>query len=116
MRKFDTVCEVNGSQSVRPITESLPAALAEEGISMRELARRTRRRFNWGSPWSIAGLCSGEFTPSRRGMEVIAATLKVDPRYFAEYRLLTARDLLNPEEVGLEKALRNLEASPRLIR
>jgi hypothetical protein len=43
-------------------------------------------------------------------MELIARACGVDPNYFAEHRLAVAMRELDPEEVGLERALRNLNA------
>jgi hypothetical protein len=43
-------------------------------------------------------------------MELIAQACGVEPDYFAEYRLAVAMRELDPNEVGLEQALGNLNA------
>ena len=48
--------------------------------------------------------------PSMRAMELIAQACGVEPDYFAEYRLAVAMRELDPNEVGLEQALANLNA------
>ena len=45
-----------------------------------------------------------------RSMELIAQACDVDPEYFAEHRLAKAMRELDPNEVGLEQALENLNA------
>ena len=42
-------------------------------------------------------------------VEEIAHAAGVDPAYFAEYRLMQARQLFDPREVGFDKALENLQ-------
>lgn len=98
----------------RPFAAALDDLLAEREWSNRHLAVLTRQRFDWGSHGTINFLINGELAPSRRAMEVIASVLEVSPYHFAEYRLLRARDQLDPDRVGLEAALQNLAASPRL--
>jgi transcriptional regulator with XRE-family HTH domain len=55
-------------------------------------------------------LANGHDRPSIRAMELIARACGIDPDYFAEYRLAIAMRELDPEEVGLEQALANLNA------
>jgi transcriptional regulator with XRE-family HTH domain len=55
-------------------------------------------------------LANGHDRPSVRAMELIAKACGIDPSYFAEYRLAIAMRELDPEEVGLEQALANLNA------
>jgi len=43
-------------------------------------------------------------------MELIAKVCEVEPEYFAEYRLAMAMRDLDPNQVGLEQALANLNA------
>lgn len=100
----------------RPFAAALDDLLAERDWSNRHLAVTTRQRFDWGSHGTINFLINGELAPSRRAMEVIAAVLEIQPRYFAEYRLLQARDQLDPERVGLDDALANLADCPHLDR
>jgi transcriptional regulator with XRE-family HTH domain len=55
-------------------------------------------------------LANGHDKPSRRAMDLIAQACGVEPDYFAEYRLAVAMRELDPDEVGLEQALVNLNA------
>ena len=55
-------------------------------------------------------LANGHDKPSMRSIELIAQACHVDPEYFAEYRLAKAMRELDPNEVGLEQALENLNA------
>ncbi len=55
-------------------------------------------------------LANGHDKPSMRAMELIAHACGVEPEYFAEYRLAVAMRELDPNEVGLERALENLNA------
>jgi transcriptional regulator with XRE-family HTH domain len=55
-------------------------------------------------------LANGHDRPSSRAMELIARACGVDPEYFAEYRLVLAMRELDPDEVGFEQALKNLNA------
>lgn len=96
-------------QSEQPLPKTLRKLLEEEGISQRELARRTRRH-GWGSVPAINMLCLGKLAPTIEAMEAIATALKINPDTFAEYRLATVRRDLDPEKVGLRKALRSLES------
>ena len=78
-----------------------------EPISGAELARRVRER-GWGSQWTVSVLMRGELKPTMHAMENIAAVLDEKPEFFAEYRLAKARQRLDPNVVGLRKALKNL--------
>ncbi len=55
-------------------------------------------------------LANGHDKPSMRAMELIARACSVAPDYFAEYRLAVAMRDLDPDVVGLEQALENLNA------
>lgn len=52
---------------------------------------------------------SGERQPSIGLMQQVASLLKVDPSYFAEYRLAQAQRQFDVGEVGWETAMKNLE-------
>jgi hypothetical protein len=52
----------------------------------------------------------GERPPAPKVVEAVSDALSVAPEEFTEYRLWTARRQLDPQEVGLEQAVRNLEA------
>lgn len=100
----------------KPFPAALDDLLSEREWSNRHLAKLCRQRFDWGSHGTVNFLINGTLAPSRRAMEVIAAVCEVRPDYFAEYRLLRARDQLDPDQVGLGAALANLAANPRLQR
>lgn len=53
---------------------------------------------------------SGERRLDRGLLEAIAAALDVSPGYFAEYRQMVARDLLDPDVVGFDQAVQNEQA------
>ena len=54
----------------------------------------------------LCALTSGREYPSRRSLELIAASLEIQPAYFAEYRIAELRDQLNGREVGFHAAWR----------
>ena len=53
----------------------------------------------------------GERAPAPKVIEAVSDALGVVPATFAEYRLWEARRLLDPQEVGLEEAVRNLDSA-----
>jgi transcriptional regulator with XRE-family HTH domain len=98
-------------QSNRPFGESLRSLMEEHGFSYRALAQRTRELDGKGMTHAhINMLAKGHDRPSMRAMELIAQACGVDPEYFAEYRLAQAMRELDPTEVGLDRALANLNA------
>jgi hypothetical protein len=58
---------------------------------------------------TLRKMLHGERQLDERAIEEIAAAAGVDPCYFAEYRLMKARDRFDPRVVGLDEALSNLE-------
>ena len=94
-------------QSRKPFGEELEAILREQDVSQRELVRRCKDN-GWGSLWTINALVHGELRPTMPAIEAVSRTLHVRPEHFAEYRLAEARRWLDPEEVGVESALRYL--------
>lgn len=83
----------------------------ERGLSYRGLAEATRAIDGRGMTHAhINMLANGHDRPSLRAMELIATACGVEPGYFAEYRLAMAMRELDPAEVGLERALSNLNA------
>ncbi len=81
------------------------------GLTYRGLAEATRELDHKGITHAyINMLANGHDKPSMRAMELIAQACGVDPEYFAEYRLAVAMRELDPNEVGLEQALENLNA------
>jgi transcriptional regulator with XRE-family HTH domain len=80
-------------------------------LTYRALAERTRELDGRGFTHAhINMLANGHDKPSVRAMEVIAHACGVDAEYFAEYRLAAAVRDLDPEIVGFEQALANLDA------
>ena len=102
--------------SDKRFADALHEAIMEEEISIREFARRCVKRTGWGSHTTVNALLHARLEPSIEAMEACARTLNLKPEHFAEYRLAMARQQLDPRVVGLETALRNLEAAPRLLR
>jgi transcriptional regulator with XRE-family HTH domain len=98
-------------QSSRPFGEALRALMEERGLSYRAIAEATRELDGKGmSHAHINMLAKGHDRPSMRAMELLARACGVEPEYFAEYRLAAAMRELDPTEVGLERALANLNA------
>src|ERR1700716_741812 len=97
--------------SDKPFGEALRALMSECGVTYRSLAEATRGLDGKGmSHAHINMLANGHDKPSLRAMELIAQACGVQPQYFAQYRLAAAMRELDPERVGLEQALENLNA------
>jgi transcriptional regulator with XRE-family HTH domain len=97
--------------SDKPFGDALRALMREHELSYRSLAETTRQIDGRGMTHAhINMLANGHDKPSMRAMELIAQACGVEPAYFAEYRLATAMRELDPAEVGLERALQNLNA------
>lgn len=101
-------------RSDKPFGAALDDLLHIREWSNRQLAKQTQARFGWGSHGTINFLINGDLAPSRQAMEMIATACGVHPDYFAEYRLLQARDQLDPHLIELDEALANLAACPVL--
>ena len=102
------------TQSDMPFGEALRALMDERGLTFRGLAERTRELDGKGMTHAhLNMLANGHDKPSLRAMELIARACEVRPDYFAEYRLAVAMRELDPTEVGLERALQNLNARMR---
>ena len=98
-------------QSDKPFGESLRLLMRERGLTYRGLADAIGALDERGLTHAhINMLATGHDRPSIRAMELIARACGVDPNYFAEYRLSIAMRELDPEEVGLDRALQNLNA------
>jgi transcriptional regulator with XRE-family HTH domain len=99
------------SVSNQPFGDALRELMAIRGLTYRELAQRTRALDGRGMTHAhINMLANGHDRPSTRAMELIAKVCGIDPSYFAEYRLVSAMRELDPDEVGFERALENLNA------
>jgi len=97
--------------SAKPFGEALRELMDARGLTYRGLAEATRELDRKGITHAyINMLANGHDKPSMRAMELIAQACGVDPDYFAEYRLAVAMRELDPNEVGLEQALENLNA------
>ena len=92
-----------------PITVALKPLMRERKLTYRALADLTRAADAEGRGVTSAYLCaltSGREYPSQRSIELIAASLDVEPSYFAEHRLAELRRELNGREVGFATAWR----------
>lgn len=97
--------------STSPFGDALRALMDERGLSYRGLAEEIRRIDGRGITHAhLNMLANGHDKPSMRAMELIAGACSISPEYFAEYRLAIAMRELDPEVVGLEQALQNLNA------
>ena len=97
--------------STRPFGDALRALMDERGLSYRGLAEEIRRIDGKGITHAhLNMLANGHDKPSMRAMDLIARACSISPDYFAEYRLAMAMRELDPEVVGLEQALENLNA------
>ena len=99
------------SPSNKAFGEALRGLMRARGLTYRALAQATRERDGRGLTHAhINMLANGRDKPSLRAMELIAQACEVEPGYFAEYRLAEAMRDLDPDVVGLEQALKNLNA------
>jgi transcriptional regulator with XRE-family HTH domain len=97
--------------SDKPFGDALRTLMSERGLTYRSLAETTRRLDGKGMTHAhINMLANGHDKPSMRALQLIARASGVQPEYFAQYRLAAAMRELDPEEVGLERALENLNA------
>jgi transcriptional regulator with XRE-family HTH domain len=97
--------------SDEPFGDALRRLMDERGLTYRNLAELTRLLDGRGMTHAhINMLANGHDRPSVRAMELIAGACDVQPSYFAEHRLAAAMRELDPAEVGLERALENLNA------
>lgn len=94
-------------RSNKPFGKALKTLLRQEQVSQRELTRRCEAR-GWGSLGSTSQLVNELQKPTFWAMERIAICLQVDPEYFADYRLMKMRRLLDPDVVGIKTAVKNL--------
>src|SRR5438105_6195219 len=102
---------VTARSSSKPFGEALRLLMDGKGLTYRALADATRKLDGRGLTHAhINMLANGHDRPSMRAMELIADACGVEPSYFAEYRLALAMRELDPDEVGFEQALENLNA------
>jgi transcriptional regulator with XRE-family HTH domain len=89
--------------------DALRALMKSRGLTYRALAEATRDLDGRGLTHAhINMLANGRDKPSLRAMELIADACGVQPDHFAEYRLGVAMRELDPDVVGFEQALANL--------
>jgi transcriptional regulator with XRE-family HTH domain len=97
--------------STEPFGDALRTLMNGRGLSYRGLAEAIGRIDRQGITHAhLNMLANGHDKPSMRAMELVARACDVSPQYFAEYRLAVAMRELDPEVVGLEQALENLNA------
>ncbi len=93
-----------------PAREAIKALQTERGWSIRDLSRHIHDRFpGWGSPALLSDYRTGKQRMSVSTLEKLAVVFGVEPDLFSDYRLAVARNQLDPDEVGLDAALRTLE-------
>ena len=97
--------------NTKPFGEALRALMESRGLTYRGLAEEIRELDGKGITHAhLNMLANGHDKPSMRVMELIARACSISPEYFAEYRLAIAMRELDPNVVGLEQALENLNA------
>jgi transcriptional regulator with XRE-family HTH domain len=97
--------------STEPFGDALRTVMNRRGLSYRGLAAAIGAIDRQGITHAhLNMLANGHDKPSMRAMELIAQACDLSPDYFAEYRLAVAMRELDPEVVGLEQALENLNA------
>jgi transcriptional regulator with XRE-family HTH domain len=97
--------------NTKPFGEALRALMESRGLTYRGLAEEIREFDGKGITHAhLNMLANGHDKPSMRVMELIARACSISPEYFAEYRLAVAMRELDPNVVGLEQALENLNA------
>jgi transcriptional regulator with XRE-family HTH domain len=90
-----------------PITAALKPLMREHHLTFRSLAELTQAHDDGCRGVTYAYLCaltSGREYPSRRALALIAASLGIEPGYFAEYRLAELREQLDPRRAGFKAA------------
>jgi transcriptional regulator with XRE-family HTH domain len=92
-----------------PFGDALRDLMDDRDLTYRALSRATADTDGKGLTHAhLNMLANGHDKPSMRSMELIAAATRITPDYFVEYRLAKACRDLNPEVVGFEQALKNL--------
>lgn len=97
--------------NIKPFGEALRELMESRSFTYRGLAEEIRELDGKGITHAhLNMLANGHDKPSMRVMELIARACSISPEYFAEYRLAIAMRELDPNVVGLEQALENLNA------
>lgn len=101
-------------KSVRPFMRALaeamrenkhPAVLDDGNVNWAIFARDLPRMHYE----TLRKIRSGDRQLDMRAIEEISAAAGIEPTYFAEYRLMAAREMFDPRVVGFDQALKNLE-------
>lgn len=92
-----------------PLPEALAVLLDRRNVSLASVAAILRAEGLTIGRTRLHQIAAGQGPPaSATHMERLAQVLGVGPSYFAEYRLWKVRSLLDPTEVGFERAMENL--------
>ena len=92
-----------------PLPEALSILLARRGVSLAAVASILRAEGLTIGRTRLHQIAAGQGPPaSATHMERLAQVLGVSPSFFAEYRLWKVRSLLDPVEVGFERAMGNM--------
>lgn len=102
-------------KSIRPFMRALAEALrdtkhpavTDDGNVNWAIFARDLPRMHYET---LRKIRSGDRQLDAAAIEEISTAAGVDPTYFAEYRLIKARESFDPRVVGLDQALKNLEA------
>ena len=91
------------------------------GRALSDLLRETDYTTSMGNPnWhafsealgihyeTLRKAVAGEREVSETILVEVSRALGIDPSHFAEYRMLKAREMFDPREVGFEKAMENV--------
>ena len=97
----------------KPYRQVVEEFAAERGMSIRAVARLIKAKTDWGTQTAL-WLYMNKESPTRKALVNTARAFNIEPEVIQEYRLLKARDQLDPDRVGLRKALANLEDAPAL--
>lgn len=96
-------------QSDLAFKDALFVLMDRDELSFRQLAQKTKGIDGKGVTHSFLNMVvNGHDKPSERAMTLIAQVFHITPDYFVEYRFAEGRKLLDPEVVGFDKALENL--------
>lgn len=93
-----------------PLALAIRQQMAEQNLTLRSLAARTRELDPRGKGLShtyIGQITRGD-EPGTWVMEILAAALQLDIEQLAEHRLARARSRLDPHVVGYDEALKAL--------
>lgn len=101
-----------------PFPDRLRRLVKEKGTSMErvfiEAYDPTPR--SGTSPAQMKKVMNGTRTITPHAIEAVAKALGVPPEEFPEYRLALARNQMDPSEVGLDQALKNLDRVEAALR